>query len=115
VVRPRAGAGVVTTVALTLTHDPNHDVRGAAGRALAQLVGGGSETLDRARRSRLLTLLADPGTVVPYGVLAGLYETMRSTFKLDGELLTVVESLEKQHPSRRVREAARSVLELVQA
>lgn len=112
-VQPRVGAGVATTLALTLAHDPNHDVRGAAGRALAQLAGDGDETLDRARRGRLLTLLADPGTIVPYGVLAGLYETARTTSKLDGELRAVVESLGKQHPSRRVREAARSVLELV--
>jgi hypothetical protein len=112
-VQPRVGASVATTLALTLAHDPNHDVRGAAGRALAQLAGDGDETLDRARRGRLLTLLTDPGTVVPYGVLAGLYETTRTTSKLDGELRAAVESLEKQHPSRRVREAARSVLQLV--
>lgn len=106
----RIGKGVATTLGLTLAHDASHDVRGAAARALAELATDEDETLNRARRSRLLTLLGDPGTVVPFGVLAGLYEAITASFKLDTSLRGPLVALTKQHPSRKVREAAVMVL-----
>jgi hypothetical protein len=109
---PRVGRGVATTLALMLAHDASHDVRGAAARALAELATDEDETISRAQRARLLALLGDPGTVVPLGVLAGLYDAITASLKLDTHLRDRVEALTKQHPSRKVREGAQTVLAL---
>lgn len=108
----RVGKVVATTLGLTLAHDASHEVRGAAARALAELATDEDETLSRARRSRLLTLLGDPGTVVPLGVLAGLYDAIVASLKLDTSFRGLLETLTKQHPSRKVREGAETVLAL---
>lgn len=108
----RVGKGVATTLGLTLAHDASHDVRGAAARALAELATDDDETLNRARRARLSAMLGDPGTVVPLGVLAGLYDAITASLRLDASLRGPLEALTKQHPSRRVREGAETVIGL---
>ncbi len=112
-VRSRVGAGVASTIALMLAHDANHDVRGAAARALAQLTGTGEETLERARRERLRTLLAEPGVVVPYGVLAGLYDAAIANEATDEEFRLPVQLIATQHPSRAVRVGAQTLIALL--
>jgi len=112
-VQTRVGAGVASTIALMLAHDANHDVRGAAARALAQLTGTGQETLEEARHERLRTLLAESGVVVPYGALAGLYDAASANEATDDSLLLPVQLIATQHPSRTVRVGAQTLIALL--
>ena len=94
-----------------LAHDADHDVRSAAASALAQLDGDHvDETLEKARRERLRALVVDPGVVVPLGVLVGLDRATPSDKSVARELQSEIQAIAAQHPSRRLRDAAKAVL-----
>ena len=105
---------VKLTAGLMLAHDVNHDLRGAAARSLAQLASPEDEALDQARRERIRGLLGEPGVVVSYGVLAGLFDAATNNGLIDEELLPAIETIAVQHPSRTMRVGAQTLLELLQ-
>jgi hypothetical protein len=113
-VERRVGAAVATTTALMLARDVNHDVRAAAARALAQLGGDGDEPLEAAQRERLQALLAEPGAVVPFGALAGLYDAAQTGRPPDDELRARVGRIARTHLSRNVREGAGKLLAAIE-
>lgn len=111
----RVGAVVATTIVSMLTKDANHDVRAAAGHALAQFGESRSPALTALRRERLETLLSEPGTVVPAGVLSGLYRSWRSGLTIDGALMEQIDQLAIRHESWAVRDAAATVARAIVA
>jgi hypothetical protein len=108
----RLGHEVSLTIALTLSHDAEPDVRGAAGTALAQMAGDAGGSLAQARRARIRNLLAESGVVAPLGVLAGLYGVRELGRPIEPDVEKLVRSIEQHHASRRVRDAAQRVLSL---
>jgi hypothetical protein len=105
---PQVGIEVALTLGLSLTHDADPEVRGAAGAALTQIRGQMPPALKDAKRSRLQALLAEPGAIVPIRVLGGLGRGGPAA-RLDTQTTTLVAGLRDHHPSRAVREAAQAV------
>ena len=101
-------------MALTLTHDLHHDVRAAGARVLPQLIASKEDVpLVPMKRARLRELIADQGTVVPWGALVGLGQAAASGLPIASEFYEDAERLLRLHPSHRVRSAAAAFKEAV--
>jgi hypothetical protein len=108
----RVGAVVAATLALALSRDSNHDVRAAAGKAIAQLIESGDDLLQRSLEARVVDLLREPGFVAPLETLRGLYQALTLGGTLPSKVATEVRQLPKRHLSRAVRDGATEVLAL---
>jgi hypothetical protein len=105
----RVGTGVAATLALALSRDGNHDVRAAAGNAIAQLGESGDPLLQRSLEARLIDLLREPGAVVPLDTLRGIHQALTLGQELPTAVIREVRQLAKRHLSRAVRDGASEV------
>lgn len=105
----RIGTVVSATLALALSRDSNHDVRAAAGKAIAQLEESGDDLLQRSLDTRIVDLLREPGLVGPLETLRGLYQAVTLGRTLPTNVATEVRQLPKRHLSRAVRDGAAEV------
>ena len=103
------------TLALSLTHDRNHNVRSEAGRALALVASLASTGLAATVESRLNDLLHEAGAIVPRFALLGLAESAKRGVRPPAQLLAAVSDLHNRHLAASVRWAAGHVLKVVVA
>ena len=108
----RIGFDFAATLALTLARDSHHDVRAAGARALPQLAARrGDSAIALLKHERLLELLNDPGTVVPFGVLAGFLDATRAGLMIGQEFATEIKRIRHHHNSHVVRSLAQQTLD----
>jgi hypothetical protein len=108
----RVGAAVAGTLALALSRDGNHDVRAAAGKAIAQLEESGDDLLQRSLETRVIDLLREPGVIAPLETLRGLYQTLSDGRTPSSRVAMEVRQVAKRHLSRGVRDGASEVTTL---
>jgi hypothetical protein len=96
-------------LALSLANDSHHDVRSAAAFTLPQLVTQPADNpLGAVIHARILTLLRDEGTGVPFGALNGLIAS--ADRQLARSFAREAERMSRSHPSHIVRRSARQLL-----
>jgi hypothetical protein len=108
--RRRLGPDSTITLGLTLTRDADVTVRALAGQSLAQIKTDGLGELEELVTERLVALLEEPGTEVPLRTLVGLIHARRRGQSTAKEVVAAARRLRRSHPSRRVDEAARTLL-----
>jgi hypothetical protein len=106
----RLGDDATLTLGLTLTRDADVMVRAVASQSLARLRGDRAGELNAILTKRLVALLEEPGTDVPYRTIAGLVQAARDGQPVGTVVLDAVRRAQISHPSRRVGGAAKILL-----
>jgi hypothetical protein len=107
----RLGNDIAFTLALTLTRDRDFSVRAQAARSLARLRPDGPGELRALASRRVESLLAEPGTEVPYWTLGGLLEAQRAGQEIPKTVFEEVVRVRRSHPSRRLQRVAELLLD----
>jgi hypothetical protein len=101
---------VLLAIALSLTQDPDVDVRAFGAQVLPSLRANASPQLAWLVDQRMLTLLQDPGALVTAGACAGLAHAKPEGLTFSSELETALRELRESHPSATVRARAGEAL-----
>jgi hypothetical protein len=103
----------VITLAVSLTQDQNHQVRAAAGRALAELSWVEAGPLRGVVRERLRALLKESGALVPRATAEGILQAALKGTKPEPTVVDTLRAIARTHPARAVRNAASEALDLM--
>lgn len=101
----------VITLAVSLSQDQNHQVRAAAGRALAELSWLEAGPLRGVVRERMRALLREAGAAVPRATTEGLLQAVEKGMTPEPIIIDALRTIARTHPSRAVRSAASRTLD----
>jgi hypothetical protein len=103
----------VITLAVSLTQDQNHQVRAAAGRALAELSWVDAGPLRGVVRERIRALLRESGALVPRATVEGILQAVERGTRPEQTVVDTLRTIARTHPARAVRNAASRTLGLI--
>jgi hypothetical protein len=103
---PYVPMDALASLVLSLTQDPNLDVRFAGASVLAGVAEKTEGPLAAVLRARIKDLVNDPGALVPLGACRGIRDARQIGFELRSELERALLVLSRTHLSNAVRRAA---------
>ena len=103
----------VITLAVSLTQDQHHQVRAAAGRALAELGGLDAGSLRGVVRERMRALLREDGAAVPRATIQGILKAAQSGTRPEVEVVEILRRMASSHPAASVRYIAAEALRAI--
>jgi len=101
----------VITLAVSLTQDQHHQVRAAAGRALAELSWVNAGPLRGVVRERIRALLTEKGAAVPRATAEGIFQAAKTGTSPDPAVLVTLRAIARNHVAASVRIASSRALE----